>query len=118
MKSVIERYEDDLDGTTVDVRPHTFAVDGRAYEIDLSDSNFERLYEALRPYITAGRRTRGSHASPAATRPPRTRHSWVPASPATVRAWWRSNTDGMPPWREKGNIPRVVNEAFVAAHGK
>jgi hypothetical protein len=51
---------DDLDGTDLEggsgetVR---FGVDGRAYEIDLSDDNAAALREALQPYTEAGRRT-------------------------------------------------------------
>lgn len=44
--------EDDLDGGPAD---HTliFALDGKDYEIDLSDANTEKLREALRPYVAA-----------------------------------------------------------------
>ncbi|WP_211341955.1 Lsr2 dimerization domain-containing protein [Plantibacter flavus] len=33
-----------------------FGVDGRNFEVDLSDDNAERLREVLRPFIEAGRR--------------------------------------------------------------
>ena len=50
---------DDLDGT--DLGPGSgetirFGVDGRAYEIDLSDDNAAAFREVLRPYTDAGRR--------------------------------------------------------------
>lgn len=50
---------DDLDGT--DLGPGSgqtirFGVDGRTYEIDLSDDNAAALREALQPYTEAGRR--------------------------------------------------------------
>lgn len=50
---------DDLDGT--DLEPGSgqtirFGLDGRAYEIDLSDDNAQTLHEALGPYVMAARR--------------------------------------------------------------
>lgn len=50
---------DDLDGTDIPrglgetVR---FSIDGRNYEIDLSDDNAAALRKALQPYTEAGRR--------------------------------------------------------------
>lgn len=50
---------DDLDGTDLERgsgETIRFGVDGRDYEIDLSDDNAAALREALRPYADAGRR--------------------------------------------------------------
>lgn len=50
---------DDLDGTDLERgsgETIRFGVDGRTYEIDLSDDNAAALREALRPYTEAGRR--------------------------------------------------------------
>lgn len=50
---------DDLDGTDLErVSGETirFGVDGRAYEIDLSDDNAAALRDVLQPYTEAGRR--------------------------------------------------------------
>lgn len=50
---------DDLDGTDLERgsgETIRFGVDGRAYEIDLSDDNAAALREALQPYTEAGRR--------------------------------------------------------------
>jgi hypothetical protein len=47
---------DDIDGSEGDVRAVSFAVDGTAYEVDLSAANAAALADALAPYIAAGRR--------------------------------------------------------------
>ncbi|MFG1952459.1 Lsr2 family protein [Micromonospora sp. NPDC048830] len=47
---------DDLDHSTDNVATHHFALDGVAYEIDLSPHNLQRMREALAPYIAVGRR--------------------------------------------------------------
>ena len=62
--------EDDLDGGPAD-HTLTFALDGKDYEIDLSDANAEKLRKALRPFVAAarkaptgnGRRKRGTGTS-------------------------------------------------------
>ncbi|MGG7507502.1 histone-like nucleoid-structuring protein Lsr2 [Plantibacter sp. YIM 135249] len=51
---------DDLDGATLDAATGDtirFGLDGRNYEIDLSDDNAAVLRETLRPYVDAGRRS-------------------------------------------------------------
>lgn len=51
---------DDLDGTALDAATGDtirFGLDGRNYEIDLSDENAAALRETLRPYVDAGRRS-------------------------------------------------------------
>jgi hypothetical protein len=47
---------DDLDGSVAD-QTVKFALDGTAFEIDLSTANAERLRGELGKYIAAGRRT-------------------------------------------------------------
>lgn len=56
---IITTLIDDLDGTDIPrglgetVR---FGIDGRSYEIDLTDENAEVLRELLRAYLQAGRK--------------------------------------------------------------
>lgn len=56
---IITTLIDDLDGTDIPrglgetVR---FGIDGRNYEVDLTDDNAQALREALQPYTEAGRR--------------------------------------------------------------
>ena len=51
------RFVDDLDGSEA-VGTVTFALDNRAYEIDLSDENTDKLHEALAPFIEHGSQDR------------------------------------------------------------
>jgi hypothetical protein len=57
MKKSIIVLVDDLDGTEGDdVQEVTLALNGTAYELDLSAANREALDAALAPYVAAGRR--------------------------------------------------------------
>lgn len=49
---------DDLDGTEP-AETISFALDGRTYEIDLSEPNAQRMRGELERWVTAGRRTGG-----------------------------------------------------------
>jgi Lsr2 len=66
-KTVIVKLTDDIDGGDAD-ETIEFALDGRAYEVDLSSANASKLRDALKPYIEKGRagnggRTRASRRS-------------------------------------------------------
>lgn len=50
------RLVDDLTGGQAD-ETVTFALDGRTFEIDLSESNAARLREQLKSFVAAGRRS-------------------------------------------------------------
>lgn len=50
---------DDLDGSDAD-ETVSFSFDGKGYIIDLSQKNAARLRKLIEPYISAGRRDRGS----------------------------------------------------------
>jgi hypothetical protein len=51
-KQTIVQLTDDLDGGTAD-ETVKFGLDGRQYEIDLSDKNAYGLREVLAPYVSA-----------------------------------------------------------------
>ena len=56
---MITTLVDDLDGTELERgsgETIRFGVDGRSYEIDLSDDNAAALRDVLQPYTEAGRR--------------------------------------------------------------
>lgn len=59
-REVIEQFVDDLDGSDKEVSTVKFALDGRAYEIDLSADNAEDFRNLFTPYINAGRKERAS----------------------------------------------------------
>lgn len=50
--------EDDIDGSEA-VETITFALDDDDYEIDLSAANAHDLREAMKPYVSAARKTTG-----------------------------------------------------------
>lgn len=59
-QKVLVQLIDDLDGeASDDVTTVQFGLDGVTYEIDLSESNADRLRDLLADYVTAARRTGG-----------------------------------------------------------
>lgn len=104
--------EDDLTGESAD-ETVTFSIDGKAYEIDLSDKNANSLRESLAPYISAARRA--GRINPAGgRRGGPLRHVATEVDPAAVRAWAASNGHEVSP---RGRISRAVQDAFKAAMG-
>ncbi|MEV1008443.1 Lsr2 family protein [Streptomyces sp. NPDC049881] len=109
-KKVVTIYTDDLTGDeATDVGTHTFSLDGVNYEIDLAPDSFDRLLEALGPFIDKGRKTgrsqRGGGSS--AKRP-------APgADPAKVREWAKENGYEV---NGRGRVPGNVQEAYDKAH--
>ena len=55
-RHVVEKFVDDIDGTTDDVRTVQLGIDGKAYEIDLSEANAAKLRDVLTPFVAAARR--------------------------------------------------------------
>ena len=109
------RFVDDLDGSEASGTV-SFALDGRAYEIDLSDDNAARLRDSLATFIAAARRTVARRA-----RGQRNSTSEAPAAPArpsreataAIRTWARENGHEV---SERGRIPKAVVEAYHSAH--
>ncbi|MER6441581.1 Lsr2 family protein [Streptomyces sp. NPDC001185] len=114
-QKIVTIYTDDLTGTESDeVHTHTFSLDGVSYEIDLVSDNYDKLFEALAPFIEKGRKTgrvsgagRGSGAGRARKEPadgPR---------PEEIRAWARANNYDV---NDRGRVPSSVREAYLQAH--
>jgi hypothetical protein len=109
------RFVDDLDGSEASGTV-SFALDGRAYEIDLSEENAAKLRDSLATFVAAARRT-GSRRP----RSQRSGTSEAPAAPArpsreataAVRTWARENGHEV---SERGRIPKAVIEAYNSAH--
>ena len=104
--------EDDLTGGEAD-ETVSFALDGKAYEIDLSEKNASDLRAALARYVAAARRG-GRVQIPTARRGGPLRQVATDVDPAAVRAWAGSNGYEVSP---RGRISRTVQEAFKAAMG-
>ncbi|MFD7681326.1 Lsr2 family protein [Streptomyces sp. NPDC060187] len=102
-------YTDDLTGAeSKEVRTHTFALDGVNYEIDLISDNYDKLFEALAPFIEKGRKT-GRTSTAAKTRK---RQADGPSS-EQIRAWAREHNYEV---NERGRVPAAIHEAYRKAH--
>jgi hypothetical protein len=108
-------FVDDLDGSKAS-GTLGFALDGRSYEIDLSDQNAARLRDALAPYIAAarkpsgrgGNRNRGQRQTTATANPARGNREETTA----IREWARKHGHNV---NDRGRIPKSVIEAYQAA---
>jgi nucleoid-associated protein Lsr2 len=101
--------EDDIDGGVAD-ETVSFALDGRAYEIDLNAKNAAKLREALAPWIASARRAgasqRQTESKPART-PRRSRDS------SDIRAWAAENGIAV---STRGRISSDLRAKYEAAH--
>jgi hypothetical protein len=106
MRKVVTQLVDDLDGGRAD-ETVAFALDGRAYEIDLSQNNASALRKALDEFVT--------HARKAGT----VREAKVSSTQRDVsqtramREWARKNGHNI---SNRGRIPGPVVTAYEAAH--
>ncbi|MDQ1121535.1 histone-like nucleoid-structuring protein Lsr2 [Microbacterium trichothecenolyticum] len=110
-KKQITQLIDDLDGSIIDdgTTVH-FSLEGRAYEIDLSGRNAQKLRDAFAPYVSAGRSVGTS--APTGRRVGRGR----PASSrdlVDVRSWAQQNGFDI---NARGRISSSVLDAYDAAH--
>ena len=108
-RRTIVHLEDDLSGGAAGESVR-FALDGRSFEIDLSEKNAAQLRQTLAPYISAGRPLR-------AVRGLGSRSGGFEGDdldPATVRAWAHANGY---PVRARGRVSRELTEAYRAAQG-
>jgi hypothetical protein len=102
-QQVVITLSDDLDGGAA-AETVAFGLDGRFYEIDLSEDNARKLRDRLEPFVAAGRKqTRSGKAY---------RHTAVAPDPRAVRAWAESNGLEVP---ARGRIPKKIYEAFNEA---
>jgi len=102
-------YTDDLTGSESDeVSTHGFSLNGVNYEIDLTPENYDKLDEALRPFIEKGRkvgRTKDAgRGRKAASDGP---------SAEEVRTWARENGHEV---NDRGRVPKEIRDKFDAAH--
>lgn len=100
--------EDDIIGGPAD-ETVAFAVDGRAYEIDLSAENAQALRDALAPWVAAARRV-GAAKRVIDLRTGAARRS---GDSAAIRAWAVEN--GIPV-SARGRISRDVHARYAAEH--
>ena len=96
---------DDVDGKPAD-ETVTFGLDGREYEIDLSEKNAKALRKALEPWAEAARRVGGRRSRGTTTRVE------TGVDTAAVRAWAASNGIEL---SSRGRLPKDVVEQYRAA---
>jgi hypothetical protein len=112
-KQEIVTFIDDLDGTAAQGTV-TFALENRAYEIDLSDENTDKLHEALAPFIEHARKaSKAAGAAQAAPTRKGGRTATAREETAQIRAWAAENGHQV---EARGRIPRAVVEAYNAVH--
>jgi hypothetical protein len=97
---------DDLDGGAA-AETVSFALDGRAYEIDLNKRNAAKLRKAIAPFRDSARKARP------AGRKAGTRTAGNRERSAEIRDWARSA--GIPV-NDRGRIPANVVQQYEAAH--
>ncbi|MEU9891337.1 Lsr2 family protein [Sphaerisporangium sp. NPDC051017] len=100
---------DDLDGGEAN-QTVNFAIDGSAYEIDLSDDNAKKLREALSSFVSGARKAEGvpvrGRKRGGGQRPSREKSS-------EIRAWAKAHGISV---SERGRIASSVVEQYEAAH--
>lgn len=109
----ITHLVDDLDGTVLeegDGKHITFSVEGRSYEIDLSDRNADKFYAAVAPFVDASRSVGRSHSGASRARAAR-RSGDIDLS--AVREWARANGHAV---SDRGRVPSAVLDAYGAAN--
>jgi hypothetical protein len=106
------RFIDDLDGSDAS-GTFDFSLEGRQYQIDLSDENAAKLRDVLEPYIGAARKAGGrgrtARQTVVAEKPARSNRDQT----AAIREWARENGHQV---SDRGRIPKSVIEAYQAAH--
>ena len=112
------KFVDDLDGSDA-TGTVSFALDGRAYEIDLSEDNAARLRDSLASFVGAARKSGGTGAAAGRRTRKMTTSSGPRSQPldreqtAAIRAWARQNGHEV---SDRGRISKTVLDAFQAAH--
>ena len=101
------RLLDDLDGGEA-AESVSFSLDGKSYEIDLSERHAAALRDAFAPFVSSARRAGG--ATPAVSRPRMSTRAGRPrAETAAIREWASAN--GMEV-SARGRISSTVLEAY------
>jgi hypothetical protein len=104
------RFIDDLDGSDAS-NTVTFALDGRSYEIDLSEDNAAKLRDALAPFVDAARKSGGRGRARSQTRAEKSAPSNREETHA-IREWARAHGHKV---NARGRISKSVMEAYQAA---
>ena len=107
------RFIDDLDGSDAS-GTFDFSLEGRTYQIDLSDENATRLRDALAPYIGVARKAGGSGRG-RTSRQTAVTHKSTRSSreeTAAIRGWARENGYQV---SDRGRISAELQTAYRKA---
>jgi hypothetical protein len=104
---VVVQLTDDIDGKPA-AETVTFGLDGRTFEIDLSEKNARALRKDLAPWVSAARRVSGRRARGARS----ANGSGSGVDPKAVRAWAAGQGIDVSP---RGRISSEVLEKYRAA---
>ena len=107
-QKVVREYIDDIDGSVAE-RTFTFAVDGTAYEIDLSSANIAEFEAAIGGFIDSARKVKttsnGRRQRSSSTPDLRERRERL----SEVREWARANGYSV---SDRGRVSTEVWAAF------
>ncbi|MDR6692215.1 endonuclease I [Microbacterium sp. 1154] len=110
----ITHLVDDLDGSVLEDgqgKQITFSVEGRAYEIDLSDRNADKFYSAIAPFVDAARSV--SRGNSSARRPRAAARRSNDVDLGAVREWARANGHTV---SDRGRVPATILDAYAEAN--
>jgi predicted secreted protein len=118
-RQLIEQVTDDLDGGRADTTV-SFSWEGTAYEIDLSRKNAQAFEKALKPYLSAARKAKGTSGPSRRGSRAGGRSSGRSAAArkstrdmTAVREWAKENGFEV---SERGRVSSKILEAFDSAH--
>jgi hypothetical protein len=104
---------DDVDGSAASGTVG-FSLDGKTYELDLSDKNAKKLRDAFAPFVASARRGKGggrrSSGGPKMTQKPTADRERTTA----IREWARQHGHKV---ADRGRIPASVVDAYEKAAG-
>ena len=98
--------QDDIDGSEP-AKTVQFSLDGKAYEIDLSEQNAATLRDALAPWIAAARRPSPGHIPSPRSKPQRS------SDTVDIRRWAKENDI---PVSDRGRISIDLRTQYEAVH--
>ena len=103
---------DDVDGSVASGTVG-FGLDGKTYELDLSDKNAAKLRDAVAPFVAAARRAGGRARRPGgATASTGSTPRGDREKTTAIREWAREHGHKI---SDRGRIPRSVLEAYAKA---
>jgi hypothetical protein len=115
-QKVVTLYTDDLTGEeSAEIDTYTILVNGAGVEIDLTPDSYDKLMEALSPFLHAqgARRVRGGSAGGRSRPRGRAAASPESADSSAIRAWAREQGYEV---NDRGRVSTTVREAYEKAH--